>query len=77
MPGDVVRRLISGKDTQKGYCREVKVVADARIKGTNYVVKNIPAERLRPLISIVRDHPVCLNSWVGSARSINEKITLR
>ena len=26
MPGDVVRRLIVGKDTQRGYCREVRQI---------------------------------------------------
>jgi ubiquitin-conjugating enzyme E2 O len=41
MPGDVVRRLVPGKDTQRGYCREIFVKADVRVIGTKYVVKNV------------------------------------
>jgi len=32
MPGDVVRRMIKGKDTQRGYCRDIKVY---RLLGPN------------------------------------------
>lgn len=77
MPGDVVRRIIPGKDTQKGYCREVLVSADVSIKGTPYITKNIKSDRLRPLLTMLRDNAVCLDSWVGSTKSINEKLILK
>lgn len=77
MPGDVVRRIIPGKDTQKGYCREVLVSADVNIKGTSYIAKHITSDRLRPLITMLRDNAVCLDSWVGSTKSINEKLILK
>lgn len=31
MPGDVVRRMIPGKDTQRGYCHEIFVKADVKV----------------------------------------------
>lgn len=77
MPGDVVRRIVPGKDTQKGYCREVAVTADVNIKGTSYIIKNVAGDRLRPLISTMRDNAVCLDSWVGSTKSVNLKLMLK
>ncbi|XP_058127281.1 (E3-independent) E2 ubiquitin-conjugating enzyme [Anopheles ziemanni] len=77
MPGDVVRRLVPGRDTQRGYCHEIFVRADLRIVGTKYVVRNVSSERLRPLLSMPKDSAVCLDSWVGSTKQINEKLVLR
>ena len=37
MPGDVVRRLVKNKDTQRGYCRSVEVFATVQIVGTKQV----------------------------------------
>ena len=37
MPGDVVRRLVKNKDTQRGYCRSVEVFASVQIVGTKQV----------------------------------------
>ena len=43
MPGDVVRRLVKDKDTQRGYCRNVEVFATVQIVGTKQVwYKDIP-----------------------------------
>ncbi|XP_059621124.1 (E3-independent) E2 ubiquitin-conjugating enzyme [Phlebotomus argentipes] len=77
MPGDVVRRLVPGKDTQHGYCQEISVRADVKVVGSRFVIKNINAERLRPLVTVFRDNAVCLDSWVGSTKSVNEKLVLR
>ncbi|GAB0092462.1 (E3-independent) E2 ubiquitin-conjugating enzyme [Sergentomyia squamirostris] len=77
MPGDVVRRLVPGKDTQHGYCQEISVRADVKVVGTRFVVKNVNAERLRPLVTVFRDNTVCLDSWVGSTKSVCEKLVLR
>ncbi|XP_055590421.1 (E3-independent) E2 ubiquitin-conjugating enzyme [Uranotaenia lowii] len=77
MPGDVVRRMIPGKDTQRGYCHEIFVKADVKIVGSKYVVKNVPSERLRPLMSMPKDNAVCYDSWVGSTKNVNEKLILK
>ncbi|XP_063703517.1 (E3-independent) E2 ubiquitin-conjugating enzyme [Culicoides brevitarsis] len=77
MPGDVVRRMTVKGDSQRGYCREVFVKADVRILGTKYVIKNVPSDRLKPLETMPRDNAVCLDSWVGSTKNINEKLTLK
>lgn len=78
MPGDVVRRMTNNVDTQRGYCREIHVKADLKILGNSkYVVRDVSSERLVPLIPIPRDNAVCLDSWVGSTKTIDEKLTLR
>lgn len=77
MPGDVVRRMIPGKDTQRGYCHEILVKADVKIAGTKQVVRNVASDRLRPLLSMPKDNAVCLDSWVGSTKNVNEKLVLK
>ncbi|XP_055923942.1 (E3-independent) E2 ubiquitin-conjugating enzyme [Eupeodes corollae] len=77
MPGDVVRRLVPGKDTQRGYCREINMRSDVRILGTKNIIKNVMAERLQPMVRMPRDSAVCLDSWVGSVKAVNEKIVLK
>lgn len=76
MPGDVVRRM-TNSDTQRGYCREINVKADLKIIGNSkFAIKDVSSERLVPL-SMPRDNAVCLDSWVGSTKNIDEKLTLR
>lgn len=49
MPGDVVRRMIKGKDTQRGYCRDVQLTACVQVIGTKQVLTDIKSEDLIPL----------------------------
>lgn len=49
MPGDVVRRMIKGKDTQRGYCRDIKVTACVQVVGTKQVIPSVKSENLIPL----------------------------
>ena len=49
MPGDVVRRLIRGKDTQRGYCRNIQVTACVQVVGTKQVIVNVNSKDLMPI----------------------------
>jgi len=49
MPGDVVRRLIKGKDTQRGYCRNIHVKADVQVVGSKHIVLGVDSTRLQPV----------------------------
>lgn len=49
MPGDVVRRMIKGKDTQRGYCRDIKVTACVQVMGSKHIILNVDSEQLVPL----------------------------
>ena len=48
MPGDVVRRLVAGRSTQRGYCRDVTVYSSVQVlylqsDTARLVVPNSPA----------------------------------
>lgn len=50
MPGDVVRRLIKGRDTQRGYCRQVRVMARVQlVMGGKHVLPCVNSVNLTPL----------------------------
>ncbi|KAI8435757.1 hypothetical protein MSG28_003994 [Choristoneura fumiferana] len=76
MPGDVVRRLIAGKDTQRGYCRDIVMTAALQIVGTKHVIPSVASERLQPLEEFTPDLAVCLDSWVGTSKAVNSKLRL-
>ncbi|KAH8268675.1 hypothetical protein KR026_011633, partial [Drosophila bipectinata] len=80
MPGDVVRRCLPGQKNligQAGYVRDVNVRADVKVLGSKYVIKNVPAERLRPISEWTRDVPVCLGTWIGTTVNVDECAVLK
>ncbi|XP_066592448.1 (E3-independent) E2 ubiquitin-conjugating enzyme UBE2O [Prorops nasuta] len=68
MPGDVVRRMIKGKDTQRGYCRDIELTACVQVIGTKQVLTNIKSEDLVPLKEFATNIAVCMDSWVGGVK---------
>lgn len=46
MPGDVVRRLIEGEDSQRGYVKFAEVMCDVQIMGKNKVICDIDSRDL-------------------------------
>ncbi len=77
MPGDVIRRFVRGRDTQRGYCRRVRVFCAAQVLGTQQVLAETPAEELRPVEDFATDVVVCSGSWLGMVRSVRSKVTVR
>lgn len=76
MPGDVVRRMIKGKDTQRGYCRDIELTACVQVIGTKQVLTDIKSEDLIPLQEFATDMAVCMDSWVGGIRMTHFKLWL-
>ncbi|KAL0279305.1 UNVERIFIED_CONTAM: hypothetical protein PYX00_000896 [Menopon gallinae] len=76
MPGDVVRRLIKGKDTQRGYCRDIHVTACVQVVGTKQVITNVNSKDLVPVEDFTPDVAVCLDSWVGTIKTVRSKLQL-
>ncbi|XP_076635753.1 (E3-independent) E2 ubiquitin-conjugating enzyme UBE2O [Colletes latitarsis] len=76
MPGDVVRRMIKGKDTQRGYCRDIELTACVQVIGTKQVLTNIRSEDLVPLEEFATDIAVCMDSWVGGIKMAHYKVWL-
>lgn len=77
MPGDVVRRLIAGKDTQRGYCRSVKVIADVQVLGSKRVILSVPATNLVPVQKLQSEIAVYMDSWIGVIREAKYNIGLK
>lgn len=77
MPGDVVRRMVKGKDTQRGYCRNIKVTACVQVLGTKHVIMNIKSDDLVPLEEFAPDIAVCMDSWVGGIKMAHSKLMLQ
>ena len=49
MPGDVVRRLIQGEDSQRGYVTNTHVKCHLQVVGTNYVLCNASTLHMKPV----------------------------
>ncbi|BFF91974.1 (E3-independent) E2 ubiquitin-conjugating enzyme UBE2O [Drosophila madeirensis] len=80
MPGDVVRRRLPGQRDltgPSGYVRDVSVTADVKVLGSKFVIKNVPAERFRPISQWARDVTVCFDTWVGTTINVDEVAVLR
>ncbi|KAF6201935.1 hypothetical protein GE061_004331 [Apolygus lucorum] len=76
MPGDVVRRMIKGKDTQRGYCRHMEVTASIQVVGTRHIINGVNSKNLEPIEHLSPNLAVCLDSWVGGIKGVHSKLHL-
>lgn len=65
IPGDVVRRLEHGKETQRGYCKESRQYATVEIVGTDKIIEKVPSERLKNVNPYDINVAVCLGNKYG------------
>lgn len=49
MPGDVVRRLITGEQSQRGYVQSVHTKCHLRVLGSKQYIYNVDAEDIKPI----------------------------
>lgn len=70
MPGDVVRRMIRGKDTQRGYCRDIELTACVQVIGTKQVLMDIKSEDLIPLQVRGRSR----GKWFRAGRTLRQAV---
>lgn len=49
MPGETVRRLVEGQDSQRGFVSHMRCCCHLQILGKNFIICNIPTSDLRPL----------------------------
>lgn len=71
VPGDVVRRLENGKETQRGYCKDSKQYATVQIVGTDKIVERVSSDRLQPLSCFDSNTAVCLGTKYGRVQVCN------
>ncbi|XP_064478867.1 (E3-independent) E2 ubiquitin-conjugating enzyme UBE2O-like isoform X1 [Ornithodoros turicata] len=77
MPGDIVRKVVKGKNTQLGYCRNTEVYATVQIFGTSSVIANVNSRDLQPLERFSPDVAVFLDSWVGMIENVKSELSIR
>ncbi|CAN8002282.1 unnamed protein product [Ixodes hexagonus] len=76
MPGDIVRKVVEGRDTQLGYCRNTDVCASVQVFGTNLVVEDVSSSDLLPLERFSPDVAIFLDSWVGMVQNVKTELTV-
>ncbi|KAK4874199.1 hypothetical protein RN001_013559 [Aquatica leii] len=77
IPGDIVRRLENGKETQRGYCKEGKQYATVQIVGTDKIIERVTSERLSVVAPFDTHVAVCLGTKYGRIQFVDQKITMR
>ncbi|XP_064618158.1 LOW QUALITY PROTEIN: (E3-independent) E2 ubiquitin-conjugating enzyme UBE2O-like [Liolophura sinensis] len=78
MPGDVVRRLIEGKDSQRGYVVDLQGQSHLRVLGVDKYIYDVSTKDVMPLQMVETDPgDVTMDSWVGKVDSIDRNLTLR
>ncbi|XP_060521601.1 (E3-independent) E2 ubiquitin-conjugating enzyme UBE2O [Cylas formicarius] len=77
IPGDIVRRLEKGKETQRGYCKETKQIATVQIVGTDKVIEHVCSDRLQSVRPFDVDDAVCFGSKFGRIESIDQMILMQ
>ncbi|KAK5641416.1 hypothetical protein RI129_009963 [Pyrocoelia pectoralis] len=77
IPGDIVRRLENGTETQRGYCKEAKQFATVQIVGTDKIIERVTSERLNAVSRFDNNVAVCLDNKYGRIQGIDQKIKMQ
>ncbi|KAI4455800.1 (e3-independent) e2 ubiquitin-conjugating enzyme [Holotrichia oblita] len=77
IPGDIVRRLEHGKETQRGYCKESKQFATVQIVGTDKIIEKVSSDRLTNVSPYDINAAVCLDKKYGRIQSFDQLVTMR
>lgn len=76
IPGDIVRRLEHGKETQRGYCKESKQFATVQIVGTDKIIEKVASDRLTNVSPYDVNAAVCLDKKYGRIQVSQILITI-
>nr|CAI5826277.1 unnamed protein product [Callosobruchus analis] len=77
IPGDIVRRLERGKETQRGYCKDVKQIATVQIVGTDRIIEHVCSERLQSVRPFEVDDAVCLGNKFGRIEAVEQMVCMQ
>ncbi|XP_033737834.1 (E3-independent) E2 ubiquitin-conjugating enzyme UBE2O-like [Pecten maximus] len=75
MPGDVIRKLIVGENSPRGFVQDTSMKCHLHIIGTNKYIYNVDTKDLKPLQGFEIDAgEVTMDSWVGRPEMVNQQI---
>ncbi|ESO05699.1 hypothetical protein HELRODRAFT_191359 [Helobdella robusta] len=78
VPGDVVRRMIQGQESQKGYVFKTRITCVLRCLNQSFIVSNVDSSSLLPLLRFNSDsHDVYLDDWVGVVKKVSERVVVK
>ncbi|KAK7004416.1 E2/E3 hybrid ubiquitin-protein ligase UBE2O [Biomphalaria glabrata] len=76
MPGDIVRHLIQGQETQCGFVTDVDIRCNVHVLRTNKYIYNINSKDLQPIQKFCSDQEVLFNSWLGRVENVNYELVI-
>ncbi|OWF39374.1 Ubiquitin-conjugating enzyme E2 O [Mizuhopecten yessoensis] len=75
MPGDVIRKLIVGENSPRGFVQDTSMKCHLHIIGTNKYIYNVDTKDLKPLQGFEVDAgEVTMDSWVGRPEMVNQQV---
>ncbi|XP_069123248.1 (E3-independent) E2 ubiquitin-conjugating enzyme-like [Argopecten irradians] len=75
MPGDVIRKLIVGENSPRGFVQDTSMKCHLHIIGTNKYIYNVDSKDLKPLQGYEIDAgEITMDSWVGRPEMVNQQI---
>ncbi|XP_052766906.1 (E3-independent) E2 ubiquitin-conjugating enzyme UBE2O-like [Mya arenaria] len=77
MPGDVVRRLVSGQESQRGFVQECITKCHVKILNTEQYIYNIDAKDVKALQPYDGESRVTLDTWVGDVIMAMDQVIVR
>ncbi|KAL4240344.1 E2/E3 hybrid ubiquitin-protein ligase ube2o [Mactra antiquata] len=77
VPGDVVRRLITGEQSQRGFVQSVHTKCHVQVLGSKQYIYNVDAADIKPMQEFDPEPEVTLDSWVGAIIEVVEEITVK
>ncbi|CAL1526363.1 unnamed protein product [Lymnaea stagnalis] len=76
MPGDVVRCLVPGQDTQCGFVMDMDVKCHLHVLRTNKYIYDVDSKDLVPLQKFESGQEVLLDSWLGRVETVNYELII-
>ncbi|CAG5128168.1 unnamed protein product, partial [Candidula unifasciata] len=76
MPGDVVKRLIPGQESQCGFVMDMDVHCHLRILRTSKYIYSVNSKDLEPLQKFEYGQEVMLDSWLGRIEGFDIQVIL-
>ncbi|XP_070580497.1 (E3-independent) E2 ubiquitin-conjugating enzyme UBE2O-like [Ptychodera flava] len=77
MPGDAVRRIIAGQDSQRGIVHNVEVYVHIQVLKTKHMIYEINSRDLIPLQVFAPEVHVTMSSWLGVVRETYLRIVVK
>lgn len=77
LPGDVVRRLVRGRNTQRGLVRAVDIFVAGQVQGTDRVAFDVRSRDLESVMNYEEGLAVCVDDFIGQIRHCYRNVVVQ